>query len=105
MSYQQKVEEMVGKHVAEYQAEVSLAKQIEGYNPPPPMPYGYPLWIYRPAHFVEIPRETAFASHLEGTMSNGVPRILGMDMDDQYILGLYNPASRNESQRTTVPAE
>jgi hypothetical protein len=94
MSYQQKVEEMVGKHVAEYQLEVSLAKQIEGYRPPPPMPYGYPLGIYRPAHFVDIPRETRFASHLEGKMSNGVPRILGMDLEDQYILGLYNPAKR-----------
>lgn len=99
MSYQQKVEEMVGKHVAEFQLEMSLAKQMEGYHPAPLMPYGYPIRIYRPAHFVKIPRETAFASHLDGTMSNGVPRILGMDLDNQYILGLYNPAKQHLSHQ------
>ncbi len=40
MSYGMRIDDMVGHHVAEFQRELSLAKQLEGHKNPPPMPYG-----------------------------------------------------------------
>ncbi len=40
MSYQTKVDDMVGYHLAEFQREISLAKQLEDHKSPPPISYG-----------------------------------------------------------------
>jgi len=91
MSYQARIDEMVGQHVAEFQIELSLAKKMAGYRSPPSMPYGYPTSVYRPMHVCRAPKFKRFIALTGGTLSNGVPRVLSADMVDQYVLGVYNP--------------
>ena len=91
MSYQQKIDEMVGKHVARFQEEISLAKQLKGHDRKPPMPYGYPLSVYRPMHICKIPQVKHFIAQSGGHLSNGVPKILRLEMVGDNLLGIYNP--------------
>ena len=41
MSYATKIDDMVGKYVAEFQTELTLAKKLKLYLKKPSMPYGY----------------------------------------------------------------
>ncbi len=93
MSYETRIDEMVGQHVAEFQMEVSLAKKMGGHQSKraPEMPYGYPAAVYRPLHVCRAPQFKRFVALTGGTLSNGVPRVLSADMVDQYVLGVYNP--------------
>lgn len=91
MSYQKKIDEMVGKHVAEFQLEFSLSKKLAKYETQTSMPYGYPVEVYRPMHVCNRPRCRAFIARNGGNLSNGVPWILRTRLMDQYILGVYNP--------------
>ena len=91
MSYQKKIDEMVGKHVADFQMELTLARKMAGSNNPPPMPYGYPIAVYRPLHVCKVPQVRRFIAHTGGKLSNGVPRILRTELVGEYILGIYNP--------------
>ena len=93
MSYQTRVDEMVGKHVAEFQDEMTLGKLMARYvEKTPSMPYGYPIAVYCPLHTCKSPEIKHFVARTGGRMSNGVPKVISMDVVDQYILGLYNPA-------------
>jgi hypothetical protein len=56
------------------------------------MPYGYPIAVYCPRHICQSPTVKRFIARTGGKLSNGVPKVLGMDLVNQYILGLYNPA-------------
>ena len=92
MSYEIRVDEMIGKHLKHFQDEIALAKVMEGYtSTPPAMPYGYLIAVYRPLHTCQSPTVTAFVAHTGGRLSNGVPRVLGLELVNQYALGLYNP--------------
>ncbi len=95
MSYEKRIDEMVGHHLAEFQTELTLAQRLaermKGKGEAPVMPYGYPVGIYRPLHICRTPKVRQFIAHHGGTLSNGVPRILGMELVGQYILGAYNP--------------
>ena len=91
MSYQKKIDEMVGTHVAEFQAELSLAKKLEGHDYRPAMPYGYPLAVYRPMHICKTPQVKHFIARTGGKLSNGVPKVLRHELVGGYILGIYNP--------------
>lgn len=91
MSYQKKIDEMVGKYVADFQLEVSLAKKLGNQEYKPPMPYGYPVRVYHPIHICRIPRVKHFIAHTGGRLSNGVPRVLGMEFVNGYLLGIYHP--------------
>ena len=94
MSYQTKLDEMVGKHVAEYQAEFTMAANAPdlGRKPPAtPMPYGYPVRLYHPHHRVMMPRATPCRKHGHGRLSNDVPWVVSMDLVEDYAVGLYNP--------------
>jgi hypothetical protein len=94
MSYQKKIEEMVGEHVAIFQQEYSLAREMAGLTRKgPAMPYGYPLAVYRPIHFCKIPQVRHFIARTGGCLSNGVPRVLSMDFVDNHLLGIYNRRS------------
>ncbi len=85
---------MIGKHVAHFQDEMTLAKLMAHYKKKTPsMPYGYPLAVYRPLHVCRSPEVRQFVSRTGGRLSNGVPRVLGMKLVDQYPLGSYNPKS------------
>ena len=97
MSYAVKQDEMVGKHVAEFQAELTLAKSMKEFYKKPPMPYGYPLRLYHPHHRVIIPKATKMEHKKHKRLSNKVPWVLGMDVVGSYIVGAYNPKSKEPS--------
>lgn len=90
MSYATKIDEMIGQYVAEYQAELSLAKEIKECLDKPIMPYGYPVAVYSPKHICKAPNIKDFISKTGGHLSNEVPRILGMEIVEDYPLGIYN---------------
>ena len=95
MSYEKRIDEMVGHHLAEFQTELTLAQRLadrmQDEDRAPVMPYGYPVRIYRPLHICRTPKVRQFIARHGGTLSNGVPRILGMELVGQYTLGVYNP--------------
>ena len=91
MSYELRIDEMVGKHVAEFQDELTLAARIARIEKVPAMPYGYPTRLYHPHHIVFRPIQTKYESHEHGRLSNDVPWVLGMEVVDSYAVGLYNP--------------
>ena len=94
MSYQKKIEELVGSHVAEFQLKFTLAKKLGGHKYKPAMPYGYPIPVYRPMHICKVPQVRHFIAHTGGLLSNGVPKVLSMDIVGAYPLGVYHPAPR-----------
>jgi hypothetical protein len=94
MSYEVKVDGMVGKHMAEFQAKLTLSAKPSdiGLKPPiPPMPYGYPILVYHPYHSVVLPKSTKFKKHAHGKLSNDVPWVLAMEVVHDYPVGVYNP--------------
>lgn len=93
MSFEAKKDEMVGKYVALFQAELTMAKCMEKLVAPQAMPYGYPVKVYHPYHSVLLPRHTRLLKHLHehGRMSNDVPWLLGMELVNDNPIGLYNP--------------
>ena len=92
MSYETKIEEMVGKYVAEFQWELSTAKRLQPHEPKPQLPYGYPVRAYHPMHILRTPHVQQFIARTGGKLSNGVPKILRAELVDDYPLGAYNPA-------------
>ena len=97
MSYEVKLDEMVGKHVAEFQAELTLARQMGGLDSTPPMPYGYPVQLYHPHHTVLRPHATRLIPRSHGKLSNEVPWVLALEVVDNQILGVYNPQIVNKA--------
>lgn len=96
MSYHTKIEDMIGQHVAEFQAELSLAKKLGQCLKNPSMPYyGYPSDVYRPVHACQVPQVKQFIAHTGGKLSNSVPRVLSMEIIGDYPLGIYNLGSRD----------
>lgn len=91
VSYQKRIDEMIGKHVASYQAELSLANEMSAYRHSPSMPYGYPPRIYHPYHFCQVPQYHRFVAQTGGRLSNGVPRVLSAEWENGTLLGIYNP--------------
>ena len=95
MSYETRIDEMIGKHVAEYQSELSLAKELkDSLHEIPYMAYGYPSAVYHPLHICQIPRVKEFIHHTGGKLSNNVPRVLSMEMVGDYPLGVYNQVEK-----------
>ena len=91
MTYNTKIEELVGKHVAEFQWELSVAKKLKHPEPGPRLPYGYLTSAYHPTHLLDMPQVQHFIAHTGGRLSNGVPRVLSMELVDAYPLGAYSP--------------
>lgn len=82
---------MIGKHVAEFQTELSLAKSLAACQLRPVMPYGYPVRLYHPHHIVRSPIHTPMCRHHHDRLSNNVPWVLGMELVDNNVIGVYNP--------------
>lgn len=97
MSYEVKKDEMVGRHVADFQIELTLAKRLEGVFKKPAMPYGYPVRLYHPHHVVRIPRATKRVRCTRKKLSNDVPWALRMEVVDSYTVGVYNPKRDKQS--------
>ena len=93
MSYETKIDRMIGEHIAEFQAELALAKKLKQYLKNPSMPYGYPIAVYKPVHVCKTPQAKQFITHTGGTLSNNVPRVLSMEMIGDYPVGIYNVKS------------
>jgi hypothetical protein len=91
MSYETKIDQMVGKYVADFQMELSAAKKLKECEFASPVAYGYPAGVYHPKAVVERTYVRRTLSNPAGKMSNGVPWLLSLDLVNQYILGLYNP--------------
>ena len=91
MSYETRKDEMIGKHVAQFQNELSLAKSLEACELRPVMPYGYPVQLYHPYHIVRCPKHTPMCHHRHERLSNNVPWVLGMELVDNNVIGVYNP--------------
>lgn len=92
MSYEARIDQMVGQYVADFQRELALAKTMrECIDKPCAMPYGYPLRVWCPRHICRCHRARPFVPRGAGKLSNGVPRILRLWLSDGYALGLYNP--------------
>ena len=98
MSYESKIDELVGQYVAQFQNELALAKSLERLakslksdKDMHALPYGYPLGVYRPHHICRIPQVKHFIAKTGGRLSNGVPHVLSMELVNDYVLGLYNP--------------
>lgn len=94
MSYEVKKDEMIGRHVAEFQAELTLAKHLRGLKSGPPMPYGYPVRLYHPHHRVILPKNTEFTHHEHTSLSNHVPWAVSMALVDDNVVGIYNPKKK-----------
>ena len=94
MSYQKSVDEMVGRHVAHYQEELTstheLGQALNKEKPPPPMPYGYPIAIYRPMHICKAGRFHPCTKRLGERLSNGVPKVIATEIVEGSLLGVYN---------------
>ena len=83
---------MVGKHVAVFQQELSLANVMRRcIEKSAPMPYGYPLRVWCPHHVCQSPRVKPPIPRGRGRLSNGVPTLLRLRLAGDYVLGLYNP--------------
>lgn len=91
MSYAHKIDGMVGQHVADWQLEVILANRLRDQSPQRTLANGYAKGAYRPRRSDTSPRCHRFVSHPEGVLSNGVPKVLGLDFEGQYPLGAYHP--------------
>ena len=82
---------MVGKHVADFQTEISAAKKLQEIKAASQLWYGYAAGVYRRRASASTPRVSRRRVHPAGKMSNGVPWLLSLNLVDQYTLGLYNP--------------
>lgn len=93
MTYETKIEKLVGSYVAEFQQELSLAREMRAGLVKRHLPYGYPKGVYHPKARPGHPVFRPFITHSGGRLSNSVPRILSADMVGGYPLGVYYPRS------------
>ena len=97
MSYTHRIEEMIACQVAQFQAELELAKVMLSQPKTVPMPHGYPRSVYHPRRYLRTPLSTPPSRNLiagsGGKLSNGTPRVLSMDLVQGYVLGAYNQGS------------
>ena len=91
LTYESRIDELIGRHVADYQAELALAKQLNDCLDNLPMPYGYPQAVYNPCHSYRLAVIDHLVKHSGGALSNRVPWVLGMEIVKDYPLGIYNP--------------
>lgn len=82
---------MVGKHIAHFQAELSLARKMADFLQETRMPYGYPVAVYHPLHICQVAQVRKFVARTGGLLSNGVPRVLRSEWVNGTLLGIYNP--------------
>lgn len=100
MSYETKIDKMIGEHIAEYQAELTLAHKLKKCLANSSMPYGYPIAVYRPMHACHVPQVRQFIHHTGGSLSNNVPRVLSMEMIGEYPVGIYNKEFTDKASGT-----
>lgn len=92
MSYESKLDKLIGERIAEYEDEQLLKRKLESFleDCPVAMCAGYPSSIYHPKSLHHSPKATHFIFQTGGTLSNGVPKVLSGDVVGGYPLGVYN---------------
>ncbi len=90
MTYETKIDELVSSYVAEFQRELLLAHELQGYLDKTELPDDYPTGIYHPKTKIK-PLLTRFIAQTGGRLSNRVPRVLSGKILDDYPLGVYCP--------------
>ncbi len=100
MSYEKILDDLIAEKVAQFQDELILGREMRQLAATkaktPPMPYGYPIGVYHPHHVCHLPVYHRYTEHHDEPFSNGVPRVLALHVENQEILGVYNP--RHEPQ-------
>lgn len=96
MTYESKIDEMIGKHVAEYQAELTLAKKLDESLVTVDMPNGYPDSVYHPGFRPHPAVVEHYIKHTGGVLSNKVPRVISMELVGDYPLGIYFPKEQGQ---------
>ena len=91
MSYETRIDQMVGKHVSDFQTEISAAKKLQEDKATSQLWYGYAAGVYRRNAGTRLLQASRRLVHPVGKMSNGVPWLLSLNLVDQYALGVYNP--------------
>lgn len=94
MTYEKRIDELVGQHVKSFVAELSRARAMGALMAKRkvlPMPYGYPIRVYRPMHICRAQTVRTDRPLRETPLSNGVPSALRTRFVGHYILGVYNP--------------
>lgn len=93
MSYESKLDQLIGERIAEYVDEQLLKRKLASCleQEDVAMCSGYPCSVYHPRSLQHTPEETHFIIHPGGKLSNGVPKLLSSDMVGGYPLGVYNP--------------
>jgi hypothetical protein len=93
MSYESKLDQLIGERIAEYEDEQLLKRKLAACLEEcvVPMCSGYPCAVYHPKCISHQLEATHFIFKPLGILSNGVPKILSGDMVQGYPLGVYNP--------------
>ena len=92
MSYETRVDEIVGKDVAEFQLELHLAETMRDcLEKPCQMPSGYPLRVWLPHHVCTFSPVMRFIPNARGSLNNGVQTTtLRLHLANGYALGAYS---------------
>ena len=92
MSYESKLDQLIGERIAEYEDEQLLKRKLEACleSCTASMCSGYPCAVYHPKSLSQHPEVSHIIFKPQGILSNGVPRILSSDMVGGYPLGVYN---------------
>ena len=93
MSYESKLDKLIGERIAEYEDEQLLKRKLTSCleHGADSMCSGYPRSLYHPKLLQHAPEATHFRFQPGGKLSNGVPKVLSGDMVEGYPLGVYNP--------------
>ncbi len=93
MSYESKLDKLIGERIAEYEDEQLLKRKLESClaQDAVSMCSGYPCAVYHPKSVHHAPQETHIIFQPGGMLSNGVPKVVSDDLVEGYPLGVYNP--------------
>jgi hypothetical protein len=93
MSYESKLDKLIGERLAEYLDEQLLRHKLDAFmeQEAAQLTCGYPASVYHPKSLQQVPESKQFIIKPGGRLSNGVPKVLSGDIVDGYPLGLYNP--------------
>ena len=89
MTYDTRVDELVGAYVAEFQKEILLADELKSYQNDLALPGGYPERVFNPTT-IPSPPVRQFVARSGGKLSNCVPWVVSMELVDGYPLGVYS---------------
>ena len=94
MSYAQRIDELIGSQIADYLWEISVTREPVITTDTLDLPHGYPNRVYSPMPMRKTPAHKNFLKPSARALSNRVPRVLGLLLNEGYPLGVYNATTR-----------